>query len=100
MYESMNIRVITTAAESPFSNGLIEWLSETFDKTLEGTDADFQLVLAWCVNAKNSLANFHGFSPVQIPLGQNPNLPSVFNDKSSALSLPTTSKILIDNLTA
>ena len=46
MYESMNIRVITTAAESPFSNGLIEWLSETFDKTLEDTDADFQLVLA------------------------------------------------------
>ena len=63
MCESMNIRVVTTATESPFSNGLIAQhnlvISEMLDKTLEDTGADFQLVLAWCVNAKNSLANVH-----------------------------------------
>ena len=50
MCESMNIRVITTAAESPFNNGLIEWhnliISEMLGKTLEDTGADFQPVLA------------------------------------------------------
>ena len=48
MCESMNIRVITTAAESPFSIKLTEWhnliISEMLDKILEGTGADFQLV--------------------------------------------------------
>ena len=48
MCESMNIRVITTAAESPFSIELTEWhnliISETLDKILEDTGADFQLV--------------------------------------------------------
>ena len=68
-------------------------------RTLEDTGADFQLVLAWFVNAKNSLANVHGFSPFQLALGQNPKIPAV-NDKPTAMSSPTTSKILIDNLTA
>ena len=58
MCESMNIRVITTAAESTVSNGLIERhnliISEMLDKTLEDTGADFQMVLAWCVNAKKT----------------------------------------------
>ena len=52
----MNIRVIAKAAESPFSNGLIEQhnlvISEIVDKTLKDTGADFQLVLVWCVNKK------------------------------------------------
>ena len=56
MCKSMNIKVITTAAESTVSNGLIERhnliISEMLDKTLEDTGAYFQLVLAWCVNAK------------------------------------------------
>ena len=71
--ESMNIRVITTAAESRFSNGLIERhdliIPEMLDKTLEDTGAYFQLVLAWRVNRKNSLANVHGFSTFQLTLG-------------------------------
>ena len=57
-------------------------------------------VLARCVNSQNSLANVHGFSPFQLALGQNPKLTLVFNDKPPAMSSPTTSKILINNLTA
>ena len=102
MCESMNIRFMLTAAESPFSNGLVERhnliLSEMLDKTLEDHNTDFELALAWCVNAKNSLANIHGFSPFQLALGQNPKLPSIFHDKPPALSPINTNKILTDNL--
>ena len=56
----MSIGVITTAVESPFTNGLIEQ-----HKTL----VDFQPVLAWSVNAKNSLTNVHRISPFKLELG-------------------------------
>ena len=63
--ESMNIRVITTAAESRFSNGLIERhdliIPEMLDKTLEDTGAYFQLVLAWRVNRKTHWQMFTDF---------------------------------------
>ena len=45
MCEAMNITVKGTAAESPFSNGLVK---------------RHNMIIA---NAKNSLANIHGFSP-------------------------------------
>ena len=91
-----------TAAESPFSNGLVERhnliLSEMLDKTLEDHNTGFELALAWCVNANSSLANVRGFSSFQLALGQNPKMPSIFHDKPQALSPITTSKILTDNL--
>ena len=49
---------------------------------------------------KISLGNVHRFSQFQLALGQNPKLTSVFNYKPPAKSSPTTSTILIDNLTA
>ena len=98
----MNIRFMLTVAESPFSNGLVERhnliFSEMLDKTLEDHNTGFKLALAWCMNAKNSLANVHGFSPFQIAFSQNPKLPSIFHDKPPALLPINTSKILPDNL--
>lgn len=35
--------------------------------------------------AKNSMHNVNGYSPYQLLLGQNPNLPSVLTDKPPAL---------------
>ena len=67
------------------------------DKTLEESQFILDLVLSLCVNAKNSFANVHGFSPFQLALGQNPKLPSTF-DKPPALTPSNTSKILTDNL--
>ena len=61
---------------------------------------NMDLTLAWCLNAKNSLANVHGFSPFQLVFGQNPELPSTFADKPPALMQHNTSKILTGNLTA
>ena len=85
MAESMNNTVKVTAAESPFSNGLVERhnfiIADMMDKVLEEAQhLDMDLTLAWCLNAKNSLANVHGFSPFQLVFGQNPKLPSTFTN--------------------
>ena len=96
------MNVMLTAAESLFSNGLVEHcnllLSEMLGKTLEDHNTDFKLALAWCVNTNNSLANVHSFSSFQLALCQNPKLQSIFHDKPPALSPANTSKILTDNL--
>ena len=93
---------MSTAAEPSFSIGLVEHhnliLPEMLDKTLEDYNTDFELALAWCLNAKTFLANVHSFSPFQLGLGQNPKLPSIFHDKTPALSLINTNKILTGNL--
>ena len=103
MCESFNITVETTGAEAPWSNGLVEHhnlvLSDMLDKVLEDTHCDLDVALAWCLNAKNSLQNVHGFSPYQLALGQNPLLPAVLNDKPPALT-PTSSDIIHANLNA
>ena len=74
--EAMNTIVKTTAAEVLFSNGLIEKhnliLSEMLDKTLEENRIDLELALAWCTNAKHSLANVCRFSPFQLALVKTP----------------------------
>ena len=105
MAESMNITVKVTAAESPLSNRIVERhnfiIADMMDKALEESQhLDMDLTLAWCLNAKNSLANVHGFSPFQLVFGQNPKLPSTFTDKLQALLQYDTSKILTDNLAA
>ena len=65
--ESFGITLKTTAAESSWSNGLVECqnliLSDMLDKILHENNRDSDLTLAWTINAKNSLSNIHGFSP-------------------------------------
>ena len=105
MAESMNITVKVTAAESPFSNWLVERynfiIADKMDKVLEESQHfDMNLTLTWCLNAKNSLANVHGFSPFQLVFGQNFKLPSTFTEKPPALIQHDTSTILTENLTA
>ena len=75
MCESINIRFMLTAAKLPFSNGLKELYNLILSEIRRSQDHNtgFKLALAWCVNAKNSLANIHSFSPFQLALGQNPN---------------------------
>ena len=104
MCESLGIKIKTTAAEAPWSNGLVERhnliLSEMLDKVLEETKCEFDLALAWRINAKNSLANIHGFSPYQLVMGTNPRLPSVLNDKAPALTSNPSNNTILKNLEA
>ena len=101
MAESMNIRVLTTAAQSPWSNGLVERhngvLACTLDKIMEECD-DLTTALSWAIHAKNGLANVHGFSPAQLTLGYNPQLPSVLHNKAPALEAFEGSNVVEENL--
>lgn len=102
--ENLNIRICTTAAESPWSNGLVERhnavLGLTVAKTIEDTKCDLDIAVAWAVSAKNSLKNVNGFSPNQLVFGKNPNYPNTFDDFLPALENKTSSQIVAENLNA
>ena len=106
MAEAINITVKVIATEPSFGNGPAERhnfiIADMMGKLLkESRHLDINLTLAWCLNAKNSLVNVHGFSPFQFLFGQNPRLPSTFANKTPALiqhDMNLLSKILTDNL--
>ena len=104
MAESFGIIVKTTAAFSPWSNGMIERHNKTLEgimrKILADSDINFEIALAWAFNAKNSLCNSHGFSAFQLSIGRNPKLPCSLNDSLPALTNQPTTKVLQDNLDA
>ena len=104
MCENLNVRFITTAAESPWSNGLVErhngLIGDAVSKIMEDVDCSVDIALCWAINAKNSLQNIYGFSPYQLVFGRNPNLPSVLTDKLPALEGVTSSDIISDQLNA
>ena len=102
--ERMNIRLMHTAAESPWSNGLVERHNATLKDMLERIMAEGEIALpvalAWATQAKNALANVHGFSPAQLTFGQNPPLPSVLNDKPPALESYEGKDVIAEHLRA
>ena len=103
MCEKMNITVLTTAAESPWSNGLVERhnavLEEMMNKVLDETKCDYDTALAWCFHAKNSLLNVDGFSPFQISMGYNPSMPVALSDRPTVHG-QSSSEIVRTNLNA
>ena len=104
MCENLNVRFITTAAEAPWSNGLVERHNDIIGlavaKILEDFNCSVEVALCWSVNAKNSLQNVHGFSPYQLVFGRNPNLPSALSDKLPALEGVTSSQLVAEQLNA
>ena len=70
------------------------------DKVIEDTGCDIHIALAWCINAKNSLQNVHGFSPYQLAIGTNPRLPSSLHDRPPALTHESANKLIQNNLNA
>lgn len=101
--EKMNISVKTTAAESPWSNGLVERhnavIADMLDKVLAEGKCEFDTALAWCLSAKNSLLNNHGYSPNQLSFGYNPNFPVAIADRPTAYE-PSSFDIIRENLNA
>ena len=96
--EKFNIEPKTTAAESPYSNGVNERhhmiIVEAMSKTVEETNCDPRLALAWAVSSHNSLCNHLGFSPNQLVFGFNPNYPSVLSDDLPALDTTTSNDLI------
>ena len=104
MNEKLNVETITTAAESPFSNGTVERhngiLKQTMFKTIDDVKCAPNMALAWAISAKNALHNHFGFSPNQIVFGFNVNIPTVLTDEPPALESRTSSDIVRMNLNA
>ena len=104
MCHNFNIKFITTAAEAPWSNGLVEkhnhLIGDAVYKITEDVKCSIEIALCWAVNAKNSLQNINGFSPYQLVFGRNPNLPSVLFDKLPALEGVSESQLIADQLNA
>ena len=50
----------------------------------EDPGLSLDVALAWAVNAKNTMQNHLGFSPIQLVVGNNPNLPNVMINKLPA----------------
>ena len=104
MAENLNTEVLTTSAESPWSNGVCERhnavIGNMVTKMRSESDCDIEVALAWSINAKNSLHNVYGFSPAQLVFGRNPNIPTVFNSKPPALEGRTQSEEVAKHLNA
>ena len=91
MADNLGITVHTTAAESPWSNGVVERNNQTLahrmDKIIAETNTSPDLALTWALNEKNSLQNVAGVSPFQLVLGSNPKLLATQSDELPALSI-------------
>lgn len=102
--EKLNVTIKTTAAESPWSNGLVERhnsiIGAMIDKTVRDIGCSLELAMSWSIAAHNSLMNVHGFSPFQLVFSRNPTIPCLQNANLPALNNETTSDIIRKNLEA
>ena len=101
----LNIRIKTSPAESPWCNGLVERhnfiLGGMIKSLLEDLQCEPEIVIAWAVNAKNSLTNTYGFSTHQLVFGTNPRLPGNWGDVNpGTLNHEDMVKIVGDHLNA
>ena len=102
---NLNVIKLTTAAESPWQNGLCERVHQVTDMILLKLCADYpdtklEVLLAWANMARNSLYMYNGFSSHQIVFGVNPNLPCVMNAKVPGLNETTGSEVFAKHLNA
>ena len=103
--EQFNVEVCATAAYSPWSNGICERNHYVVDVCVqkmleEDPRMELDVALAWAVNAKNSMQNHLGYSPIQLVLGNHPNLPSVMVNQPPALEEAVVSDAVVKHLNA
>ena len=102
--DNFRMKLVCTAAESPWSNGTLERLNATLAtsvrKIVEDVGCLPERALYWAVSARNVLLNYNWFSPNQLLYGFNPPTPNVFDGSLSQLEGKTTSQIVVDNLNA
>ena len=101
----LDVFVNTTAAESPFQNGLCERVHSVTDNMLlklraDNPDISLEVLLCWACNARNALQMWQGFSSYQLVFGQNPNLPNIMTDNPPALEGSTSSAAFAKHITA
>ena len=99
----LNVEKLTTAAESPFQNGLCERNHAVVDTMLQkmcfqNPKTSHDVLLCWANMAKNSLQMWHGFSSFQLVFGKNPNLPNIMTAQAPALEGTTSSEVFAKHL--
>ena len=104
MGEKLNTTIKTTAAESPWSNGINERhnaiMGNMAQKVHNETKCSMDIAIASAVSSKNASANVHGYSPNQLVFGYNPNFPFVLSNKLPAMESKTSFEIVLEHLTA
>lgn len=95
----LNVDCKTTAAESPFQNGVCERNHSVIDNMLsrmveQCPKTPVDVLLSWANMAKNSLQMWTGFSSHQLVFGRNPNLPNIMTENAPALDGQTMSQVL------
>ena len=102
--DAFNIKIMTTAAESPWSNGVCERLNGVLgtlvSKVYDDAQCDIQVALAWAVSARNALDNNSGFSPNHLVFGFNPAIPDIYHSELPGLENVTSSAMVRKNLNA
>ena len=102
--ESFNVKLLATAAESPFSNGIVERLNSVLgmsvSKILQDSNCSVKIALAWAVSARNALCTYTGYCPNQLVFGYNPAFPCYAVNKLPALDQNSDAEILVRNLEA
>ena len=102
--EKFNITLRTTAAESPWSNGLCERhngiLNTNVNKVMDNGVSSLEVALSWAVAAKNSLTNVYGFSPNVLVFGRNPCFPTALVNKPPANNPTCLNDYVAENLNA
>ena len=96
MADRLGCKVSATAGYAPHQNGLNERNHAVNDDCMNKIKEDNpnmkdELVLAHALFAKNSLQMTYGYSSLQLVLGQNPNIPNIFDATPPMLEeeLPT-----------
>ena len=88
MTDKWNIKILTTSAQSPWSNGICEKtvgiLKSMLLKMKNEKEEDWKMSLKWAVSARNSLMNQGGFAPNQLVFGKNPTIPNLIGEGSSS----------------
>ena len=102
--DKYNIRIMGTAAFSPWSNGICERhnavLTCTFEKLMAEGDFDVDTCILYASMVKNMYSSTNGFSPYQLVFGRNPNLPDVLTDDLPALQPRAPLGVVHDHLRA
>ena len=99
----VGIEIQSTAAESPWMNGLCERNHAVTDRCLEKILHDdpkvpIEVALAYACNAKNCIQMWNGYSSFQLVFGENPRLPDVYNAELPGLEGRTESEIIAMHL--
>ena len=104
MAENCNIRMMTTSAESPWSNGIVERHNSILADKVRRISADVgcnhEIAVSWAIAARNSLDNHNGFSPNQLVFGRNPMFPNNYNNDVPAMEGKSSCEIVARNLNA